>query len=228
MLEYLRNWTYEMRTEDVSTTLFQATVTKMIYNTFHDQMGDRLYGLYDTLASTPLSALSYLLKNPNSEWFDDIHTAACETRDDLIRKSVSDALSALKSELGGELKEWQWGRLHTVAFGHVFGVNKILAGIFNIGPYPVGGSHSTVNVGQYFIAHSFRSEVGASMRQIFNLADINDTRSILPPGQSGQVFSQHYKDQVMLWLNGGYKTRPMQIPTIESTCRDVLMLKPSQ
>ncbi len=51
-----------MRKEDVSTTLFQATVTKMIYNTFHDKMGDRLYGLYDTLASTPLSALSHLLK----------------------------------------------------------------------------------------------------------------------------------------------------------------------
>jgi penicillin amidase len=200
----------------------------MIYNTFHDKMGDRLYGLYDTLASTPLSALSNLLRNPNSEWFDDINTPARETRDDLIRKSVNDALSGLKSELGGELKEWQWGRLHTVTFGHVFGANKLLAGIFNIGPFPVGGSHSTVNVGQYFLAHSFQSMVGPSMRQIFNLADINDTRTILPPGQSGQVFSQHYKDQVMLWLNGGYKIRPMQIPAIESSCHEVLTLKPLQ
>jgi len=227
-LEYFRNWNFEMRKEDVSTTLFQATISKLIYNIFHDKMGERLYGLYDTLASTPLSALSRLLKNPHSEWFDDLKTPALESRDDMIRKSVSDALVMLKSELGGDLKEWQWGRLHTVTFVHVFGSNKLLSGIFNIGPFPIGGSHSTVNVGQYFIAHSFESAVGPSMRQVFNLADINDTRSVLPPGQSGQVFSGHYKDQVTLWLHGAYKMRPMQRSIIESTCRDVLTLRPTR
>ena len=225
-LEYFRNWNFEMRKEDVSTTLFQTTINKLIFNVFHDKMGDQLYELYDTLASTPLSALSNLLKNPNSEWFDDLNTPMRETRDDIIRKSVSDALAELKSELGGDLREWQWGRLHTVTFGHVFGANKLLAGFFNIGPFPIGGSHSTINVGQYFIAHSFKSAVGPSMRQVFNLADINDTRSVLPPGQSGQVFSSHYKDQITLWLNGAYKTRPMQQSIIESTCRDVLTLNP--
>ena len=226
MLEYFRNWNYEMRKEDVSTTLFQATINKLIYNIFHDKMSDQLYELYNMLASTPLSALSHLLKNPNSEWYDDLKTSVYETRDDIIRKSVSDALAMLKSELGGDLKEWQWGRLHTVTFGHVFGSNKLLSGFFNIGPFPIGGSHSTINVGQYFIAHSFESVVGPSMRQVFNLADINDTRSVLPPGQSGQVFSSHYKDQVTLWLNGAYKMRPMQQSIIESTCRDVLTLRP--
>ena len=225
-LEYFRNWNFEMRKEDVSTTLFQTIINKLIFNTFHDKMGDQLYELYDTLASTPLSALSRLLKNSNSEWFDDLNTPLRETRDDIIRKSVSDALAALKSKLGGNLKEWQWGRLHTVTFGHVFGSNKLLSGFFSIGPFPIGGSHSTINVGQYFIAHSFNSAVGPSMRQVFNLADINDTRSVLPPGQSGQVFSSHYKDQITLWLNGAYKMRPMQKSIIESTCRDVLTLEP--
>ena len=225
-LEYFRNWNFEMRKEDVSTTLFQATISKLIYNIFHDKMGDRLYGLYDTLSSTPLSALSHLLKNPNSDWFDDLKTSVHETRDDIIRKSVSDALAMLKSELGGNLKEWQWGRLHTVTFRHVFGSNELLSGLFNIGPFQIGGSHSTINVGQYFIAHSFESAVGPSMRQVFNLADINDTRSVLPPGQSGQIFSCHYKDQVTLWLNGAYKIRPMQQSIIELTSPDVLTLKP--
>ena len=224
-LEYLRNWNFEMRKEDVSSTLFQATVNKLIYNIFHDKMGDQLYGLYDTLASTPLSALEHLLKNPNSEWFDDRSTPVRETRDDIIRRSLSDALTMLKSDLGGSLKEWQWGRVHTVTFRHVFGANNILSGIFNVGPFPVGGSHATINVGQYFIAHSFQSAVGPSMRQIFNLADINDTRTVLPPGQSGQVFTSHYKDQISLWLNGGYKLRPMRRSVLESTCHEILTLK---
>jgi penicillin amidase len=225
-LEYFRNWNFEMRKEDVSTTLFQATINKLIFNIFHDKMGEQLYGLYDTLASTPLSALSHLLKNPTSEWFDDLTTPDREMRDDIIRKSVSDALVMLRSELGGDIKEWQWGRLHTLTFRHVFGSNKLLSGFFNIGPFPIGGSHATINVGQYFIAHSFESAVGPSMRQVFNLADINDTRSVLPPGQSGQVFSGHYKDQAALWLQGAYKMRPMQQSIIESRCGEVLTLRP--
>jgi penicillin amidase len=225
VLEYFRNWNFEMRKEDVSTTLFQATINKLIYNIFHDKMGDQLYGLYDTLASTPLSALSHLMKNPDSEWFDDLSTPSRESRDDMIRKSVSDAIASLKNDLGGDLKEWQWGRLHTVTFRHVFGANKLLSGFFNIGPFPIGGSHATINVGQYFIAHSFQSAVGPSMRQVFNLADVNDTRSVLPPGQSGQVFTSHYKDQIPLWLNGVYKIRPMLQSSVESTCRDLLTLK---
>ncbi|MBN1397006.1 MAG: penicillin acylase family protein [Bacteroidetes bacterium] len=228
MLEYYRSWSYDMHKEDVSTALFQATITKLVYNTFYDKMGDQLYGLYDTLASTPLSALSHLIADPESEWFDDWKTPEFETRDACIRKSVSGAISDLKERLGGELKEWQWGRLHKVAFRHVFGANKILAGFFNVGPFSVGGSHATVNVGQYFLNHPYENTVGASMRQIFDLADVNHTLSILPPGQSGQVFSKHYKDQVMLWLNGGYKVRPMQINIIESACKEVLILKPDK
>jgi penicillin amidase len=228
MLEYFRSWNFEMRKEDVGTTLFQAGITRLIYNMFHEKMGDRLYGLYDTLASTPLSALSRLLKNPDSEWFDDPRTPARETRDDMIRKSVSDALHDLKIGLGGELKEWQWGRVHTVTFGHVFGENAVLGGFFNVGPFPVGGSHATVNVGQYFLAHPYKSVVGPSMRQIFDLADANDTRSVLPPGQSGQVFSSHYKDQTTMWLNGGYKVRPMEHSEVEATCPELLTLEPRQ
>ena len=31
-------------------------------------------------------------------------------------------------------------------------------------------------------------------------------RSVLPSGESGQVFDDHYDDQTELWLNGGYRT----------------------
>ena len=227
-LEYFRNWNFEMRKEDVSTSLFEAAVTKMVYNTFHDKMGDRVYRLYDTLASTPLSALSHLLKDPASEWFDDPATPAQESRDDMIRRSVSDAVADLRLRLGGALKEWEWGRIHTVTFAHVFGANAFLARLFTVGPFPVGGSHATVNVGQFFLAYPYESAVGPSMRQIFNLADVNDTRTVLPPGQSGQIFTGHYKDQIVLWLNGGYKIRPMEDARVESSPHDVLVLKPAR
>jgi penicillin amidase len=225
-LEYFRTWNFEMRKEDVTTALFNVTFTKIIENTFRYKMGDRLFALFDTIASTPIIVTTQLLKNNNSIWFDDPRTPNIETRDDIIRKSLQDAITDLRSRLGGEVKEWQWGRLHTVTFEHVFGQNSLLKSFFSVGPFAVGGDHSTVNVGQYLLASSYESTVGASMRQIFNLADINDTRVVMPPGQSGQVFSPHYRDQAMLWLNGVYRTRPMEQSAIHTACSDVLILKP--
>ena len=51
------------------------------------------------------------------------------------------------------------------------------------------------------------------MRQVFDLADVNDTRSVLPPGQSGQVFSSHYKDQWPAWYYA--RSFPMQYRHVE-------------
>jgi penicillin amidase len=227
-LEYLRNWNDETRKEDVATTIFQATMDRIIRNTFADKMGEQLFALYDTLASTPLTVITRLLKEPNSPWFDDSRTPEVETKDMIIRKSLTEAVADLQSRLGGEPKEWQWGRVHTVTFAHVFGVQPLLGRLFNVGPYAVGGTHATVSVGQYFLSQPFVSRVGPSMRQIMNLADVNDTRVVLPPGQSGNLFYKHYKDQIMLWLNGAYRDRPMEKEKIEAACSDVLRLRPAE
>ncbi len=159
-LEYFRTWNFEMRKEDVTATLFNVTFTKLIDNTFHNKMGDPLFTLFDTISSTPIIVTTQLLKNNNSTWFDDPRTPNIETRDDILRKSVYDAVAELQLRLGGKVKEWQWGRLHTITFDHVFGQNSLLKSFFSVGPYEVGGGHSTVNVGQFFFNSSYESHRG--------------------------------------------------------------------
>lgn len=227
-LTYWRNWNFEMSTEDVSTTLFQSTINHLIDNTFRDEMGDRLLALYDTLAGTPLTVITELVKKGDSAWFDDIRTSAVETRDDMIRKSLSDAIQELKERCGAEMKGWRWGRVHQVRFRHVFGANALLDRIFSVGPFPVGGAHSTLNVGQYFLSQPYASTIGPSTRQVFDLSDEDNTHAVTPPGQSGQVFSRHYKDQVPLWLNGAYRTVPMSRAAVEAMCKEVLFLRPER
>ncbi len=228
VLTYWRNWNFEMTTEDVSTTIFQSTVDHLIDDTFRDEMGDRLMALYDTLAATPLTVITDMVRKGTSEWFDDIRTPAVETRDDIIRRSVSDAIAELTQRCGPDMKEWRWGRLHQVKFSHVFGAQPLLDKIFSPGPYPVGGAQSTVNVEQYFLSEPYASVVGPSTRQIFDLSDRDNTRSVTPPGQSGQVFSAHYSDQIPLWLHGMYRSVPMSRPAIEASCTDVLLLHPDR
>ena len=225
-LSYLRNWTFEMRTEDVSPTIFQASIDRIVDNTFRDEMGDQLFALYDTLASVPLTVITGMLRTGTSEWFDDIRTPERETCNIIIRRSVTEALQDLRRRLGGEVKEWRWGTVHEVRFSHVFGASPLLARIFNVGPFPVGGAHSTINVSQYFLSQPFLGAVGPSTRQVFDLSDRNNTRAVTPPGQSGHPFFRHYDDQVALWLNGASRTVPMDLPIIERVCPDLLTLVP--
>jgi penicillin amidase len=175
-----------------------------------------------------MTVTTRLLKEGTSSWFDNINTPQRETRDDIIRQSFEGALNELKGMLGGELKEWRWGRLHKVEFGHVFGEVPVLKSIFTVGPYQTPGSHSTVWKGDFRLARPFINHVGPSTRQIFDLADPNNTRAVTPPGQSGQVFQRHYKDQISLWLDGAYRTMPMARERFEQIAAHRLILRPAR
>jgi penicillin amidase len=217
-----------MGKNDVATTLFQSFLVRMVQNTFEDEMGPQLLAVYDTLATVPLAAITKLMKKGSSAWFDDVRTPQVETMDDIIRRSVDDGLRDLKSRFGGEIKEMRWGTVHQVEFPHVFGSHDLLRRIFNIGPFPIGGSHSTVDKAEFRLGQPFLNDVGPSTRQIFDLSDRNNTHSVTPPGQSGQVFQTHYDDQIQLWLNGGYRTQLMDRSAIEKSGYDRLVLRPAQ
>lgn len=227
-LNYFRNWNFQMREEDVATTLFEAFLVRAVHNTFIDELGPSVSSLYDTLASKPLVALTRLLQKDTTAWFDDIRTEQIETKNEIVRMSLEEGIRVLKQWLGGELREWRWGEVHQVEFGHVFGENSLLRGLFNVGPFPVGGSHSTVWKGDFRLRKPFNNHVGPSLRILIDLADINNTRTVIPPGQSGHIYHDNYDNQVALWRNGGYKRQPMDREALERRDLEVLTLWPQR
>jgi len=227
-LTYFRTWNFEMKKEDVATTLFEDFFLRTLHNTLDDEFGGQLMALYDTLASVPMTVMTELLEKDSSAWFDNITTKRIETKNEIIRQSLEEAVDDLKGLLGGELREWQWGRLHKIEFRHVFGANGLLRPIFDVGPFTVGGSHSTIWKGDYSLNRPYANTVGPSTRQIFDLSDPDNTRAVTPPGQSGQIFYKHYSDQVQLWLLGEYRRMPMQRAVVERMCSDVFTLEPKR
>jgi penicillin amidase len=215
-----------MTTGDVASSLFQSFLLRMVHNTFTDEMGPALVGVYDTVASVPLMAITKLMKKGSSAWFDNVATPAMETMNDIVRLSLDESLSELRKTYGGEIKEWRWGSIHQVQFRHVFSEHSLLRPIFTVGPFPMAGSHSTINKGDYSLRNPFANTVGASTRQVFDLSDVNNTWSVTPPGQSGQVFQRHYDDQVHLWLNGLYRRQTMDRTAIERSGYHLLTLQP--
>ncbi len=225
-VSYVRTWDFKVEKDQVAPTIFESLYNHAMRETFVDEMGDELLAVYDTLASMPLTAFRRLLDKPDASWFDDVRTPEREDRNEILRRAFRLSLTDLQGRLGTDIREWRWERVHTMSFSHVMSAVPALRPIFNVGPFAVDGSHSTVNVGYYRLDGSFTMTVGASVRQIFDLSDPNNTRTVMPPGQSGHVFHRNYDDQVSLWLNGSYKIVPMDSVKVAAQAPMLLVLRP--
>jgi penicillin amidase len=227
-LTYLRNWDYDFRKEDVATSIFNVFFLKLLHNTYQDEMGDELFSNYLLLANVSYRVTSKLLHDSTSVWFDDVRTPERETRDDIICKSLLDAIAELRTRLGDELKTWQWGKIHQVTFEHILGRVPALGRVFNIGPFPTGGAATTINSGEYNLTRPYKQLVGSSLRQIADLSDSTSLLLIITSGESGQPLNRHYDDQTQLWLNGEYHRLLMARSDIERAGFDLLTLRPAE
>jgi penicillin amidase len=206
MLEYLRNWNFYFARDDIATSIYQEFFVHLLQNTYRDELGEELFHDWVILVNIPIRVTTRLLQQGTSPWFDDTGTPGIvENRDDIVRKSLREAGRELTKRLGEDPKHWRWGELHTVTLKHPFGLIQPFDRIFNLGPYPIGGGSTSLISCEYSFNAPFAVTVGPSFRQIFDLANPAEVRSILPSGQSGQLFHPHYDDQTRLWLNGGYR-----------------------
>ena len=201
LLEYLHNWNCEFAPSDIATTIYQEFFVRLLHNTYSDEMGEDLFHDWVMLTNVPIRVTTALLQQDTTGWFDDVTTNRVETRDMIIRKSMREACAFLEDRFGPEMKRWRWGVVHTVTLHHPFGLEKPLDRIFNVGPFPAPGASTALVSGEYDFNDPFQVTVGPSFRQIFSLGS-GEIRSILPGGQSGQVYDRHYADQVQLWLRG--------------------------
>jgi penicillin amidase len=205
LLDYLRNWNFYYAREDVATSIFQAFWVRLLRNTYQDEMGEELFHDFQILVNVPVRVTTALLCDGASPWFDDRATPERESRDDIVRRSLREAGALLRERLGQDSRTWQWGSLHQVTLRHPFGFRSPFDRFFNLGPYPVGGASTSMISFEYDLNSPFQVTVGPSFRQVFDLGDWSAWRSVLPAGQSGQIFHPHFDDQTRLWLTGGYR-----------------------
>ncbi len=234
-LELFRKWNFEMDKYSQTPAIYSVFLKYLLKNIYYDEMGDDLYNRFVFLANVPYKSLLQILEKPESIWFDDIKTSKREKREEILRKSLADALSYLEESFGSDLTNWQWGRMHKVTFKHSFSGNfSLLDKYINIGPFEIGGDGTTINNTEYPFAKSieefsmfrhdeFDNVLGPSMRYVYDFANPEEFCLILTIGQSGNIMSDSYRDQAPLWLKGKY----MKIRTDEESIRknkDVLKI----
>lgn len=222
----LKDWDYVESAESVPAAIFNVWAREFLLATIKDEFGDSLLQSYMQWSTLAVRNLEYFVAHPASAWFDDRRTEARENARDIARHSLQQAVAFLQARFGDLIGDWQWGRLHQLTLGHVFGEREPLQYIFNVGPFPLGGSPNTVNKAEYSFFTPYDSKAGSSVRMIVDLASPDARLQVLPGGQSGQPFSEHYKDQVPLWLKGQYKRVLMKRETLVQQSKNALLLQP--
>ena len=233
-LESLRSWDGRLAASSVAGTIYEVLRYILVRNVLEPGLGSKLtvqfmgqgfhpvvkpanefYG-HDTVV------LLRMLGNENSWW-----VAHAGGREEVLTRSLKQAVDWLRAELGPDMKRWTWGRIHRVVFPHAMGVQKPLDQVFNRGPFPVGGDTDTpCQTAMLPDAPYDEKACAPSFRQIVDMGDLSKSISMHAPGQSGHVGSRHYDDFIDPWLNGGYHPMLWKREQVEAEAEGRLTLKP--
>ncbi len=226
-LEILKTWDGKFNTNEVAPTIYTKFIYLYLENTFADEMGKEGFKqfLETHLYKRQIAKQIKILK---SIWWDDISTKDIkENRDEIFTKTMHETIAALEEQFGTDMKTWTWGKAITVTHKHVFDKIASLKSYFNVGPFTTNGSNQVIN-NQIFTINPtgiYNVNAGPSTRRIIDFSDIENGVTIIPTGQSGNVFSKHYKDQAQDYLDGKFVKMMLNKEEIE-TSKDKLVLQP--
>ncbi len=194
-----------MRADSVAPLIFVAWADELTRAIIGGKLGEAPFkALYGKRHFR--SALEDILERNDASWCGAAGCAAQSTA------ALDRALARLQAVYGADVSQWAWGRAHVALSAHKpFGNVPWLARFFDV-RVPTGGDTFTINVGQYWPngeATSFANRQAASLRTVYDLADLENSRFIYQTGQSGLVFSSRYRDMRDSWAALQY--RPLQM-----------------
>lgn len=217
-----KGWDGNITTDSAPAVIYEVASRQIFTNTFADELGGTLAAEYRGGESDTL--LFEMLDDPTNAWWDNTTTPQKETRDDILRQSLAQAVVTLTQDQGGDMSKWAWGKLHTITFDHPLGSVSPLDKLFNFGPFPAIGDAYTVSAGGYNDAYQQRGH--PSMRMITSPGNWSTAQLIFAPGQSGQLADTHWGDLVTDYLGGRYRTLPWSADQIGQAAEATLTLQP--
>jgi penicillin G amidase len=125
-------------------------------------------------------------------------------RDELLSRSLDEAVAELTKKLGPDPSGWQWGqeKYHHVLIRHPLAdiATPEVRAKLNVGPYPRGGDSYTVSA----TGGGDNQVSGGSLKIIADTENWDNSLGLNNPGQSGDPASPHYRDLFEIWSRGKY------------------------
>ena len=225
VLGILEKWKGSFDKNEIAPVIYSRFVYEFQKNTFADEMGKGFY----QFVNTPFieKVLPIQVEREQSIWWDNIATKdKTETKQEIVTMSFKRAFSFLEKQLGANVADWKWKRVISVKHKHALGEVPLLRNYFNVGPFVTAGGDQVINNQIYDIDSTgyYKVKAGPSTRRIVDFSDVENSWAILPTGQSGRIFSAHYKDQASKYLNGDFVKMSLNEADIEKS-KNVLVLK---
>ena len=225
VLKALEGWDYLSEVDSVGASIYHK-INYTLFPHILDEMGQEMMEKY-ALTTGSWNFLQRIIALPRDKWWDKIETKEIvETRKEIVLSAFKDAIKLLESELGSDINEWKWGRIHTITYPHPLGMSKLLGKFFNLGPYPIPGAINVINHNRrkgYKDGHAVGS--GPSTRRIIDFSNPEYSLGILPLGNSGHQMSPFFDNQRERFIKGEYRYQLMNEEDINKNLYSTLILK---
>ena len=209
--KFLKEWDYVESVDSEAALIFNVIIKNLVFNLYGDEialLGESYLQAFSGINYLITRRLREDLEDGRSTWIDDIKTNnKIEKINEIVYSSVVDAINEIKEKFGENWSNWKWGDAHSLTHKHLFNKNPFIDWLFNfsVGPYRSGGSNKTPNAGGFSLEAPYKQTDGASMRRVVDFNNLNETRFILPTGQSGLYDSPHYRNQADMYHKGEYR-----------------------
>jgi penicillin amidase len=224
-LDLLKNWDYQAKADSPAAAIFEAFWRQLLQNTCNDDLPENYWPEGGSRYGEFMRNLSV-----DAGWWDDKTTLdVVETRDEILKKSLVNAVAELEKILGKDISKWNWGDLHTSTFrNETLGESGVppIEALFNRGPFRTSGGSSIVNATAWNALEGYQVTDVPSMRMIVDLSDLSNSMTIHTTGQSGHAYHAHYIDMAQLWADINYYSMSWDQTKIMSEAEGHLVLKP--
>ena len=222
----IENWDGNYLKTSVGPTIFNRFLYEFLKETYNDELGDSFQLFINSQLQDQVLPLQ--VNREKSVWWDNISSKdKIETRSDIVNLAFKNAIVFLQNQLGENMEDWTWNRVLSIEHEHAIGkAGGLLRKFFNVGPFETIGGNEVIN-NQIFNLDStgyYKVTAGPSTRRIVDFSDVENSLAILPTGQSGNVFSEYYKDQTEKYLEGEFVKMNLNQAEIEQS-KNVLTLK---
>ncbi len=208
--EALKGFDGTMGANQVAPSIYWAWLRQLTEGVLADEVGPSRYEA--SLGQRQFrDALEGVLARNDAWWCDNKDTPAAETCSAQNDAAFTRALDELRAHFGSDdVATWRWGAMHTARAEHrPFSRVKALAKLFEL-RVPTGGDTFTVNVSRVnFKADAttgerYLHEHGPSLRALYDVQDLSQSRFMHSSGQSGLPWSPQYRDFLEPWARVEY------------------------
>jgi penicillin amidase len=214
-LDRLLGWDGRESTDALGAALFHFAYYHLLRRTFAPSLGDALFRRWMALVNLMDAPLLAAFSDAENPWVKP------SVRPTLLGEALEDARQELAAR--GLSLDARWGDVHRLTLRHPLSAVPLVGDAWTRGPLPMPGGPFTPLAGQYLHHRPVDMFVGASYRQVVDLADPEGRSWMITfGGQSGHVGSRHYDDLTPGWLRGRFL--PMRLESLPEGGTDLRLL----